>query len=356
MILPAQRALDKVGKGTLASGYLLLGREIYWRDRVWAALRRATGLDASSTTGLEEFDLRRNSLDEVVGRARERNLWIPRQLLLVRNANALSGVKALESLSEYFRDPSPDSVLVFEMTDVDLETDDWREKEKIKSRQENWADLCEVVLLAPPSMAESLELVRREAAERGKKISPPAAENLVAMLDRDFGRIVKEIEKLCVYSGAEEISADDVSLLTGSRGAPQHLSLPEAIGTGDLAKVLEAFDESVPRGAYLPLVLADIARHLRQVLLLQQAKVRDPREASRMLWSARLPAPQTVLPELLRQARAVPQERLVRCFQRAFDTDLSLRSSPTDERMVVERYLVDLAISFRATSPALKAL
>jgi DNA polymerase-3 subunit delta len=352
MILPAQRALEKIAKGNLAAGYLLLGQEVYWRDRIWGALRRAMGFDAGASTGIEEMDLRRNSLDEILGRARDRNLWIPRQLILVRNAHVLSGAKPLEVLAAYFRDSSPDSVLVFEMTDVDLKSDDWREKEKIKSRQEHWGDLCEVLLLAAPSMAESLELVRREAGERGRKISPEAVENLMSILDGDLGRIVKEVEKLSLYrADGEEISAQDVEALVGQRGPLRGLSLPEAIGTGDAGKILEAFAQFVPQGAYLPLVLAELTRYLRQLVLLQENKVRDPREASKILWNARLPAPQTSLAELMRQSRIPPAKQLAHSFRLAFEADLALRSSPADERLVLERFLLAIGTLFRGRRP-----
>jgi DNA polymerase-3 subunit delta len=260
----------------------------------------------------------------------------------------LSGAKPLESLTEYFRTPNADTVLVFEMNDVDLEAEDWRERDKIKSRQENWERLCDVVLLAHVSMAESLELVRREAAERGSKISPQAAELLVALLDRDLGRIMKELEKLCLYrETAEEISEADVELLVGNRAAAHGLSLPEAIGTGDPKKLMETFEELIPKGAYLPLVVSDITRYLRQLMLLQESRVRDSREASKILWSARLPAPQTLVPELVRQARAIPRRHLVRCFENALRAEIALRSSPVDDRLIVERFLVELARPLR---------
>ncbi|MBI3933758.1 MAG: DNA polymerase III subunit delta [Acidobacteria bacterium] len=347
MIVSAQRALEKIGRGMVAPGYLLLGREIYWRDRIWSALRRALGLEGGPA-GLEEVDLRQVSLDSTIASAAERSLWTSRQLILVRSAHTLSGPRPLEILAEYFRNPNPDSVLVFEMTDVDLESEDWREREKAKSRQQHWERLCDVILLVPPPLAESLEIVCREAAERGCRISPPAAENLVALLDRDLGRIVRELDKLCLYRGTgEEISVGDVDQLVGSRGTSRGLSLPEAVGTGDAGKVLEAFENMIPKGAYLPLVISDITRYLRQLLLLQESRVRDARDASKLLWSARLPAPQPLLPELLRQSRAFTPKHLVRSFEGALRTELALRSSPADDRLLVERFLLDLARPLR---------
>ena len=346
MILNSQRALERIAKGSLAPAYLLFGQELYWRDRIWSALRGAMGFDAGSSTGIEEMDLRRSSLEEVLSRAKDRNLWIPRQLILVRSAQQLTAAK-LQPMQEYAVEPSPDSVIVFEMLDMDLENADWREKEKIKTRQEAWAELCDVILLVAPGMAESLELVRQEAAQRGRKISPQAAEELVAIFDRNLGHIVQEIDKLSLYvGGAQEISIRDVELISGG-GSRSNLSLTDAIGAGDPAKVIECFDQTVPAGAYLPLIVAEVARYLRQLILIQESGARDPQEASRLLWSARLPASQSGISQLLRQARGAPRQNLIRSFQLAFQTDLALRSSPPDERLIVERYVLDVAALLR---------
>jgi DNA polymerase-3 subunit delta len=346
MILSPARALEKIGAGKIASGYLLLGRELYWRDRLWSALRRALALE-SSMTGLQDADLRQSSLDAVLSQAAERNLWSPRQLILVRSSHTISGAKPLESLRAYFSNPNPDTVLVFEMTDVDLDSEDWREKEKAKSRQQQWEDICEVVLLQSPSLEKMLELVRREAADRGCGISPAAAENLIAFTERDLGRIVKDLEKLCLYRPAgEEITEQDVELLAGGRGASRSLSLPEAVGTGKPAAIIEAFDDRVPKGAYLPLVLAELTRYLRQLLLLQGVRAGDARQASSILWNARLPAPQPLLPELVRQSRAMPPRHLRHCLQAALQAEVTLRSSPANDRLIVERFLLELARPF----------
>ncbi|HWP83654.1 MAG TPA: DNA polymerase III subunit delta [Terriglobia bacterium] len=346
MVISAQRAIETISRGDVASGYLLLGQELYWRDRVWAALRQAVGLE-SGGAGIEEMDLRQTSLEAILARAAERSLWTPRQLLLVRNAQSLALSRSLELAQDYFRNPSPDTVLVFEMDDVDLDAADWREREKIKTRQEHWESFCEVVLLASPPLRESIAIVQQEAAARGGKIAPEAAERLLAFCDRDLGRVVMELEKLCLYANGSEIRPEAVELLSGRLGSAPAMSLPEAIGSGDASKLLEALAALVPKGAYLPLTLAEVTRYLRQLLLLQQRRIRDPREASRILWSARLPAPPALLPELLRQARAFPPAHLLRCFREAWRAEQMLRSSPADERLVVERFLLTMAAPLR---------
>src|SRR4051794_26742138 len=140
MALPASRVLERIEKGQFAPAYVLFGTELYWRDRIHAALQKSTGL-ASTQLGLSEFDLRQDSLTDVLDTARSLNLLSPRQLLFVRNAQAIftrrgkdstegaegSGRRS-DALAEYLRDPNPASTVVFEMLDANVETDDWRER------------------------------------------------------------------------------------------------------------------------------------------------------------------------------------------------------------------------------------
>ena len=358
MRLPPSRALEIIQAGRLSAGYLLLGKEIYWRDRIIEALRKALGTDQVAM-GIAEFDLREDSLSRVLEAARERSLLSPRQLLIVRNAQSLSsrqrgegegpparrgkGSQQPEELSAYFRDPNPDSVLVLEMMDVDLDSDDWREREKVKSRLEAFGSLCEVVLLAAPGLGEALQLVREETAARGLTISPEAAERLVTDWNRDIGRIRMELEKLSLFDPDKtRIEAADLNLWSGvATGAPS-LPLIEAIGSGDVRKALEALGEVERTGRYPPLVLLEVTRYLRQLILLKEKKIREPRQAANVLWGARLPAPQGYLPSLLDQSRRFSGRSLLKALQFAYEAEVSLRSSPPEDRIIMERFVLQL--------------
>ena len=398
MRLPASRALEAIQSGKLSPAYILLGREIYWRDRLLAALRRAIGADDASPQSLmavSEYDLRGDSLAHVLEAAREPSLLAPSRLLIVRNAQTLAGQRAVaqrgvanaarrrskssakssakssksaasssppaqpDPLTAYFRDPSPDAVLVFEMMDVDLDSDDWREQKNVQSRLEAVGTLCDVVLLAAPGFGDAMDLVREEAAARGSAISPDAAELLVASFDRNMGRIRMEIEKLSTahpgeidakfseesstnLQKASKITAEDVTRLSAGLSAGSSLPLVDALGSGDPEKALEALADVERSGRYAPLVLLEVTRYLRQLILLREKKVRDPRQASSALWSAGLPAPQHMLPSLIEQARRIKGRNLLSALAAAYDAEIALRSSPPSDRIILERFVLQL--------------
>ncbi len=371
MRFPPSRALEAIQAGKLSPGYVFFGKDVYWRDRLMAALRLALGSDPSAMA-VSEYDLRGDSLNRVLEAARERSLLAPRRLLIVRNAQSLASrrrgegeaparargkassrqAKVLpqhpqsDELSAYFQDPSPDCVLVFEMTDLDLDSDDWREREKVQSRLEAVGSLCDVVLLAAPSFGDAMQLVREEAAARGCAISPEAAEQLVAGFDRDMGRIRMELEKLSAChpepprSGVLQIEAEDVSRLSAGPAGGSHIPLVDAIGSSAPAKALEALFEVERSGRYAPLVLLELTRYLRQLILLRENKVRDPRHASSVLWSAKLAAPQSLMPALIEQSRRIKGRHLLRAIEAAYEAEIALRSSPPSDRIILEQFVL----------------
>ncbi|MBI4463154.1 MAG: DNA polymerase III subunit delta [Acidobacteria bacterium] len=353
-VLP-DRALESIQKGSLASGYCLIGREIYWRDRIWQALREAVGWE-NGLAAVSEYDLREEALHKVLDEALTQNLLSPRQLILVRNAQwvasrprrgvaepageekALAGVSPL---SNYFRNPNPSTVLVLEMMDVNLESEERKEKDKVKSRLELFANLCDIVLLPAPELGEAMEIARQEAVRRGKTLSPEAAERLVVAMNRNMAQICRELDKLCLYRPEKKsLETDDLDPLMPALDRSREIGV--AMGSGDAKTALEALASALESGRYAPLVIWEIARCLRQLILLKENRVADSRQAARVLWSARLPAPQDSVPALLRQARSIPEGFLLRGLQWAFEADLALRSSPPDERIILERLILKL--------------
>src|SRR5579862_2254444 len=96
MRLSATQALARIEQGEVAAAYLLVGTELYWRDRICAALQNTAGLAAGSF-GLSEFDLRHDRLDQVLEKAQSLNLLAPRQLLFIKNAQAMTARRGAEA-------------------------------------------------------------------------------------------------------------------------------------------------------------------------------------------------------------------------------------------------------------------
>src|SRR5260221_12264591 len=116
------------------------------------------------------------------------------------------------------------------MMDVDLEPEDWRERDKVKSRIETFDGAfqgqLELILLSRPGFDEAMELVQAAVSELGRKITPQATEQLVTAFDRKMSLIRMEIEKLYLHDPTKEcIDIADLSEVTASAAENNALGL-----------------------------------------------------------------------------------------------------------------------------------
>ena len=128
------------------------------------------------------------------------------------------------------------------------------------------------------------------------------------------------------------------------------MPLTEAIGAGDPGRALAALRELEQSGQYPPLVILEVARYLRQLILLRESRMREPRQAAKLLWSARLPATQGSLPKLIEQARGSSGWMLLKGLSFAYEAEIALRSSPPDDRIILERFVLKI-IGLSRTAP-----
>ncbi len=173
--------------------------------------------------------------------------------------------------------------------------------------------------------------------------------------------IASDFEKLCLYSqgkqlltpteapspSAPEITLGDVETMVLAAKQRSLYELTDAISRRDqphalalLHGLLNASDggeDSAIGHLYM------LARTFRQMLILLDKNVRD----SRTLWSVLWPGfrmPSFAAEDLIRQARRYKsRSELTRALRLIARADLTIRSSPPDKRLVLERLVLALA-------------
>ncbi len=316
--MQVEALLAAAARGQFAPAYLLAGSELFFRDKAREALVKFF-LDGRPE-GLAEHDLAEIPLRDALDDAATLGLFEPRRVVWLRNADALVARRADPGptlLSAYLERPNPQAVVVFE-----ARLDD---REKI-DRLEKMLPGCQRVDLERAPAAQAARYLAEEATRAGFVLEPVAARELVEATGGDLARASVELEKLMAYAGLRRaISARDVREVVPSEPVYIIWELGDSIGRRDGPGALERL-AALLRGGHKPLpILGLIAGHVRKLLRAKSGTAQWlPREVQRQ-------AQKFSLPEL-RQA----QERI-------FQSDLELRSSPPDERLVLEKLVLDLA-------------
>ncbi|MBB5317680.1 DNA polymerase III subunit delta [Tunturibacter empetritectus] len=388
---------------TLRPAYILLGDEVFLYDRCRKAVLATLAPEDTRDFCLHDLDLAETSIFEVLDRAQTPSLMAPFQVLFVRNLKTLYGrgskKEEFAAIDAYFRAPNPQALLLFVADHLRIPTDlrkmDYQDKERFEKIRETLGDWCGTVELARVDENDAIKWVTTTAESRNIKFDPDAARELVDSLGADMMLIASEFEKLLLYVSGPAAQPIEGVIPTEARSAqwrdprisseaprtsPETNTTPltkNRVTLGDVeTMVLAAKQRSLyeltdaisakdrPRALLLLHGLLNasdggedaaighlymLARTFRQMLIISEKNVRDPRAIWQVLWQG-FRMPPFAAEDLIKQARRYKSRReLTRAIRLVARADLELRSSPANKLLVLERLILDLSTEPKPT-------
>lgn len=222
------------------------------------------------------------------------------------------------ALEEYVKHPEPQTVLVFVASDVDRGRRLYRAMQKTATMVECWGLKggrdTRVDLRQAARHAE--QLVREAAAAAGQQIDPRAARLLAERAGVDIARLRGDMERLLLFAaGKPRIGLDDALQVVSAESSQDDWAVTAAIQRGDRAEALRQLALALEGGGVSYQILGQLAWFVREKLpVIDARRVRPAVEA-------------------------------------LFRTDLDLKSSGGDPRVLLERLVVELC-GAPARSPA----
>jgi DNA polymerase-3 subunit delta len=382
---------------TLRPGYVLVGDEIFLYDRCRKAVLATLAPEDTRDFCLHDLDLADTSIFDILDRAQTPSLMAPFQVFFVRNLKSLYGrgskKEEFAAIDAYFRSPNPSSLILFVADHLRIPTDlrkmDYQDKERFERIRETLGDWCGFVELARVDENDAIKWVTTSAESRSVKFDPDAARELVDSLGADMMLIASEFEKLLLYVSApgHVAQATEAVILSEAKNPRTSPESPTTASTEPLAKnrvtlgdvetmVLAAKQRSLyeltdaissrdrPRALLLLHGLLNasdggedaaighlymLARTFRQMLIISEKNVRDPRAIWQVLWQG-FRMPPFAAEDLIKQARRYKSRRdLTRAIRLVARADLELRSSPANKLLVLERLILDLSTEPKPT-------
>jgi DNA polymerase III delta subunit len=210
-------------------------------------------------------------------------------------------------LEDYLERPAPSSVLLFVASDVDR-------TRRLTKRLIDKAACVEFAGLAADNANERREahreavgILQREFAANGRTIEPAAIETIVNRAGGDISKLRGDVERLMLYTdGQKAITKDDVEEVVSIDSDVDDWAVVNAIGDGDTARALKEAGLRFERGDSPHALVGQL----------------------RWWVSTRL-------------APAAP-DRVKSAIEALLRTDMALKSSGGDTRVLVERLVVEL--------------
>jgi DNA polymerase-3 subunit delta len=357
------RFIAEIATPSIKPGYVLIGDEVFLYDRCRKAVLATLAPEETRDFSLHDLDLVETSIFEILDRAQTPSLMAPFQALFVRNLKNLYGrgskKEEFAAIDAYFRSPNPQALILFVADHLRIPTDlrkmDYQDKDRYERIRETLGDWCGFVELARVDENDAIKWVTATAESRNVKFDPDAARELVDALGADMMLISSEFEKLLLYvEGKHRVTLGDVETMVLAAKQRSLYELTDAISSKDRPRALlllhgllnasDGGEDAAIGHLYM------LARTFRQMLIISEKNVRDPRAIWQVLWQG-FRMPPFAAEDLIKQARRYKSRReLTRAIRLVARADLELRSSPANKLLVLERLILDLATEPKPTT------
>jgi DNA polymerase III subunit delta len=214
-----------------------------------------------------------------------------------------------DALERYVKSPEPQTVLVFVAADVDRSRRLYKALQKHATIVECWGlkggkdvrlDLRQVARQAD-------QIVRQAVAAAGQEIDAAASRLVAERAGTDIARLRGDVDRLLLYAaGKPRITLADAREVVSAESAQDDWAVTNAIQRGDSAEALRQLALSLDAGGVPYMILGQLAWFVREKL--PYTDVRRVRPA----------------------------------VEAVFRTDLDLKSSGGDPRVLLERLVVEL--------------
>jgi len=307
--------------------YLVLSEQEFLLGQALDRLKKRVGEVADLDFNFETFDGENASSDAIVAACNTLPFASDHRLVIVRNVDKLSKDGA-ETLVAYAADPAPTCVLALSAAKLAKNT-------RLFKAVDRLGGVLERKTLRG---AEFIRGVVSLSEDRGKRMSPDAAEAFVAATGEDLRRVSAELDKLVSFVGTRtEITREDVDSVVANTAKTKIWEFTEALADRDCRRALLLSSGLISDGESVFGLHAMAVRAIRDLIGARSMLDRGMSSATDL--SRMLGRPDWQVKRLPRQARAFTGTELVDLLRAAASSEAEMKTS-RESRLALERWIV----------------
>ena len=257
-------------RGDIDPVYLVIGEEIFLRNKAIEALREAVCGDDESNLGFHKIDGNAGKMAEFLDAARSLPLFLQAtdracQLVLVRSFEPGTAADG-ELLAEYLDSPVGATCLAFEAPTLDSR----RTTAKLLSKRATKINCHRI-----ESTAGVRRWIESSTNARGYSIAPDAIDYLIEMVGFELQQLSQELDKLELFStGHEPMSANDLEKLLGWSRTHSVFELTDALVEKKAVAAVQVLNRLLDDGEEPVRLLAMVSWVVRQLITACDLSVR----------------------------------------------------------------------------------
>jgi DNA polymerase-3 subunit delta len=188
--------------------------------------------------------------------------------------------------------------------------------------------------------ADTQRWLQRKAAQRGKELPPPVADEIIHLVGNDLNRLAGELEKLIAYAGDEPgITREHLAAVAVGGTAWGVFDLTAAVSDRNPRAALKIARDLLAAREPPARLLALIGREVR---LLLAAKLLGQQHTDPQTIAAELGLGDWIARRYIKQADAFTLKELHRAVEALVEADLAMKSGRRDGALAVELLVAEM--------------
>lgn len=322
--------LKEIEGGKIAPLYLFYGEERALQKEAIRQILSRSIEPAKRALNVHSFEGKETAAFSILNAANAPPFSAPKRLILIKESDLLAPAEQ-ERLVDYCRHPLSTTCLIF------LAPKATSLSSKLSQAISTQGKAVE---FSPLSPGEGLNWMIKQAKEWGYRLSPSAAKYLQEAVGNSLSGIRNELEKAVSFVGDRRaIELADVQDLCPPQANVSVFSLVEALGERKLAQALSSLHRLSRQNEPSLVILSLISRQFRQLWQIQGLQEKG---CSKSQIAQEMGIPAFRVEKLLGQARRFSSKDLRKVWVHLLETDIALKSSPLQEKLVLEGLLLRL--------------
>jgi DNA polymerase-3 subunit delta len=309
--------------------YYFFGSDDYLMEDAFEKIKKEALTGGFASMNYHVYEGKTLEAGELVATASTMPAFAEWRLIVVKGADSLKAAQE-KVLTEYVKDPSPTTCLVFLSSSSKAD----RSSAFIKALDEKgFLKACNRL-----GDNELLRWIRDEAARQGKKIAPSAAAKLLETTGNRLRDIKGELDKIVLFVGEKE-GIDDKDVEESGLDCREEsiFGLSDAIGKKDVKTAFRVYERVSDEEPIK--ILGAISRQMRQLLKIKSF-------LSRGTPPAKLPSLVGLFPkhadDYVKRSRLFTERELIEAIGKLSRADMDIKTGRVPQTVVLPRLIMEL--------------
>lgn len=337
----------QIKSGEYENAYLIYGEESYLKDFYVNLMRKKIVEPAFETFNFHQYEGKDSSLDDILKDAQMLPMMGGYNFVLVRDYQLEKNKNDINQIEEYLSDAPDTTVIVFLYNAVSPDVKSASFKKIISAFDKAGA----VVNLEKRSEQDIVKLLVSGAKKRGSSICSSNASYLICVSGNDMTVLLNELDKLSNFAGGGEITKEIIDNMATKCLQARVYDLSKAVVSGNsdnaymsLNSLFSMKEDPILMTAVIGGVYVDMYR----VKCAKTAGYSFDDVAKHYNYKGR----EFALRNASRDCAALTEMQLRQSLDEIIETDVKLKSTATDKKLLVEELIAKLLLIARGVSYA----